>query len=108
MVDPEMQKQLEKIRDGALQQLMEKCRRRLELLGPRAGKLLNSRYHLYEWKNNRPPLRVYYRVFWDDSILMIFYELKTSEAKQRQTIAHILSRFGFRILYLLDKHTFLF
>lgn len=72
------------------QVILSKMFDKMEALGPRAGKLVDSRLFIYEMKAKRPPLRLY---FWHnaatDELYVFEYELKTSEGKQEKTISKI-------------------
>ena|SRR3989344_1274767 len=93
VVDKKVKKIVEKIKDQRFQELFKKCRKRLELLGPRGGQLLNNQYHLFEWKNYHPPLRVYFRIRTENEIIILSCEYKTSEKKQQETITRLLESF---------------
>ncbi|MBI4150571.1 hypothetical protein HY492_00435 [Candidatus Woesearchaeota archaeon] len=60
---------------------------RMELLGPRAGELIDGQLGLYEMKSMHPPIRLYYRHVRETNELEVFeYEMKTSPKKQKKTI----------------------
>ena len=60
---------------------------KLEQIGPRAGKLLDSKLFIYEIKAKSPPLRLYFQHIKNTDELYVFeYELKTNSKKQNQTI----------------------
>lgn len=59
---------------------------KIEELGPRAGKLIDSKLFLYEIKNKKPPIRLYFKHVKGYDIYVFEYELKTSEEKQNKTI----------------------
>ena len=66
---------------------------KIEENGPRAGKLLDSRLHIYEVKQLKPALRLYYRIMQEKSEAYVFlFEMKTSEKKQNETIDMLRSR----------------
>lgn len=63
---------------------------KIEELGPRAGKLIDSQLFIYEVKNKRPPIRLYFKHVKDSNKIYVFeYEIKTSEEKQQKTIFKI-------------------
>ena len=63
---------------------------KIELLGPNSGKLIDSHLFIYEIRNKRPPIRLYFKhVGKSDNIYIFEYELKTSEEKQRKSIFRI-------------------
>ncbi len=71
---------------SVLSQMLDK----IETLGPRAGKLIDSRLFIYEIKNKNPPIRLYFKPYKEDNRIYVFqYELKTSELKQQKTIEKI-------------------
>lgn len=87
-------KRLKKISSNQeLKNYFSKMFDRIEEFGPEAGKLLDSRLHLYEMKSIRPPLRLYYRhhIVTNDIILFEF-EMKTNPKKQQNTIKRIKRR----------------
>ena len=52
-----MIKQLKKTaKNNHLKQILTKLLDKLEFAGPNAGKLLDSQLHIYEVKNNSPPI----------------------------------------------------
>ena len=63
---------------------------KIEELGPRAGKLIDSRFFIYEIKLKSPPLRLYYKCNLSNNEIYVFeYEMKTSQERQRRTIEKI-------------------
>lgn len=89
--DEVMLGQLKKLgQDQKLRELLTKSFNKMELLGPRAGKLVDSHLFIYEIKLKHPPLRLYYAHMRETDELYVFeYEMKTSENKQQKTIAKI-------------------
>ena len=60
---------------------------KIEEDGSRAGKLLDSKIHLYEVKNKHPPLRLYFKPrVYTNEIYVFEFEMKTNEKKQQKTI----------------------
>ena len=86
--DAVMLAQLKKLGENKpLRALLGKMFDKMELLGPRAGQLIDSQLFLYEMKAKHPPLRLYYRHIRETDELHVFeYEMKTSPGKQRKTI----------------------
>jgi hypothetical protein len=86
--DEVMLAQLKKLgEDKQLRGLLSKMLDKMELLGPRAGELIDSHLFLYEMKSKRPPLRLYYKHVRETDELYVFeYEMKTSAQKQQKTI----------------------
>ena len=77
-------------RNNKIKELLSKIFDKIEELGPRAGKLLDSQLHIYEVKLKHPPLRLYYKHNLSTNEIYIFeYEMKTSEKKQNRTIEKI-------------------
>ena len=73
-----------------LRDLLTKMFDRIENLGPYAGELLDSRLHIYEIKNMKPPIRLYFRIIESTKEAYVFeYEVKTSQEKQTKTIQKI-------------------
>ena len=63
---------------------------RIELMGPDAGKLLDSKLFIYEIKSKTPPIRLYYKVKKETKECYVFeFEMKTNEKKQKTTIENI-------------------
>ncbi|MBU2459298.1 MAG: hypothetical protein KKB29_02970 [Nanoarchaeota archaeon] len=89
--DKTMIKQFKKEgQNNALREILSKTFNKIEELGPRAGKLLDSRLYIYEIKLRHPPLRLYYKHnILTDEIYIFEYEMKTSEKKQKGTIEKI-------------------
>lgn len=66
---------------------------RLEEHGPNAGKILDSRFQIYEIKMKHPPIRLYYKYnFITREIYVFEFEMKTSDTKQQRTIDKIRRR----------------
>lgn len=89
--DEVMLEQLKKLgTDQHIRSLLSKMFDRMEALGPRAGKLIDSHLFLYEMKAKQPPLRLYYKHMLEKNELYLFeYEMKTSKKKQKRTIQRI-------------------
>jgi hypothetical protein len=69
-----------------LSQLFDK----IETLGPRAGKLVDSHVFIYEIKLKSPPMRLYFQHRKDSTEIGVFeYEMKTSKKKQKRTIGKL-------------------
>lgn len=63
---------------------------KIEVYGSRAGKLLDSKLHIYEIKNKHTPLRIYFKPAKDSNEIYVFeYEMKTGKEKQQRTIGKI-------------------
>lgn len=66
---------------------------KLEIVGPYAGELLDSKLFLYEVKNKHPPLRLYFKHKKEtDEIYVFEFEMKTSREKQQNSINKIKNR----------------
>ena len=93
--DEVMLNQLKKLgSDINLRTILSKMFDKMELLGPRAGNLIDSKLFLYEIKSKSPPIRLYYIHVIDSDELYVFeYEMKTSENKQQKTINRIVQKF---------------
>jgi len=60
---------------------------KIEELGPRAGKLLDTKLNIYEIKSKRPPIRLYFKHARNTNQIYAFeYEMKTSTGRQQTTI----------------------
>jgi len=81
-------KQLQKAaKNQAVKQILIKMLDKIEILGPNAGKLLDSKLFIYETKNKHPPIRLYFNHDKETNEIILFeYEMKTSEEKQQNTI----------------------
>ena len=77
-------------RDSRLRVMLSTIFDKIEELGPRAGKLIDSHLFVYEIKLKSPPIRLYFKHVKDSNNIYLFeYELKTSEEKQKRTISRI-------------------
>ncbi len=77
-------------RDNNLKNIISRLLDKIELLGPFAGKLLDSKLHIYEVKNLRPPIRLYFKIIeYSQEVYVFEYEMKTSKGKQKNTINKI-------------------
>ncbi len=66
---------------------------KIEEHGPRAGDLIDSHLFIYEVKNKKPPIRLYYKHVKNSNKIYVFeYEIKTSEEKQRNTIFKLIDK----------------
>jgi len=94
--DDVMVKQLRKVsKNKDLKVLISKMLDRLELLVPLAGELLDPKLFLYEIKNMRPPIRLYYKHNKvNDEIYIFEFEMKTSTQKQKDTIKNLRNKYS--------------
>jgi len=94
--DDVMIKQLQKAaKNQQLKEILRNMLDELEEKGPQAGKLLDSHLFIYEIKNKHPPIRLYFKHNLQTSEIYVFeYEMKTSEEKQKLTIAKIRFKVG--------------
>jgi len=94
-------KQLKKeAKNNNIKQILSKMFDKLEIVGPYAGELLDSKLFIYEVKNKHPPIRLYFKHKKEtDEIYVFEFEMKTSEEKQQRTIEKIKDKL-FRTLYL--------
>ena len=86
--DPVFVKQWKKLeKDRLLKSILKKMLDKIELSGPDAGELLDPQLGLYELKNIRPPIRLYFQYKKSvDKFVIYEFEMKTSEDKQKGTI----------------------
>lgn len=84
-------KQLKKLGEKEeIRTIISNMLNKIEEFGPRAGKLIDSKLFIYEIKNKKPPIRLYFKHVQDSNDIYVFeYELKTSEEKQRRTIGKL-------------------
>ena len=82
-------KQLKQV-DNNIKEILTIMFDELENKGSDAGKLLDSHLFIYEIKNKRPPIRLYFKYKIQNSEIYIFeFEMKTSKRKQQKTINKI-------------------
>ena len=75
-----------------IQKILSKMFNKIETKGPSAGKLLDLKLSLYEIKNKKPPLRLYFEViFKDRKAEIIDFQMKTSKDNQNRFIELIKS-----------------
>jgi len=88
VLDDVILRQLRKAgKNKEVRNILSKIFDKIEELGPRAGKLLDSRLRIYEVKLKSPPIRLYYRHnIRTNDIYLFEYEMKTSKKKQQTTI----------------------
>ena len=73
-----------------IRDILSKSFDKIEELGPRAGKLLDSQLRIYEVKIKRPPIRLFFKHnVTTDEIYVFEYLMKTSEHKQQSIIDKI-------------------
>ncbi len=89
--DEIMIKQLHKAaKNQHIKQILTKMLDKIEIMGPNAGKLLDSKLFIYEVKSKHPPIRLYFKHnIRTDEIYVFEYEMKTSEERQQTTIEKI-------------------
>ena len=89
--DDIMIKQLKKAaKNKSIKVILTKMLDKIDLLGPDAGNLLDSRLFMYEVKNKHPPIRLYFKHNKNTDEIYIFeFEMKTSPEKQQKTIEKI-------------------
>lgn len=84
--DQVMIKQLRKAaKNNQIKHIISRMLDKLESMGPNAGKLLDSKLHLYEVKNMNPPIRLYFK-HKEGEIYIFEFEIKKSAKKQEETI----------------------
>jgi mRNA-degrading endonuclease RelE of RelBE toxin-antitoxin system len=92
---------------SSYKELIRKWFDELEKEGSKAGKLLDNHTWLYELKNKKPPLRLYYHYQESTGKVILFdIEMKTSEKKQNKLIRKLKYRI-FKFLHLLWYTPFL-
>ncbi len=81
-------KQLKKVaKNNQIKQILKNMFDKLELVGPFAGKLLDSQLFIYEVKNMHPPIRLYFKHNIKTNEIYVFeFEMKTDSEKQQNTI----------------------
>ena len=94
--DEAMLKQL-KGEDLQIERRLQKIFKKIVVLGPRAGVLIDVQDALYEVKQKSPPIRVYFCYDQEAGKIIIFeYEMKTSSEKQQLTINRLREKFRSR------------
>ena len=87
--DKVIKKQLTSV-DSLIKSLLTKLFDKMECLGPQAGNLIDSKLHLYEMKQKRPPIRLYFRYIFSTDELQVFeFEMKKRPIKQKKTISKL-------------------
>ena len=88
-------KQLKKAtKNNQVKQILKNMFDKLELVGPFAGKLLDSQLFIYEIKNMRPPVRLYFKHNIKTNEIYVFeFEMKTSSEKQQNTIEKLKKKY---------------
>lgn len=84
-------KQLKKeAKNQKIKQILRDMLDKLELIGDLAGKLLDSKLHIYEIKSMNPPIRLYFKYKKETKEIYVFeYQMKTSKDKQNKKIGQI-------------------
>lgn len=70
--------------------ILSKMLNKIELLGPLAGNLLDSKLHIYEIKNMRPPIRLYYKIVEPKKEAIYSYELTSLNNVSKVRFVYIL------------------
>ena len=90
LIDESCKKKIEKIRYKKIGKIISKWLNEIEVKGEKAGKLLNSKFHLYEKKISKPSLRLYYQIILKkNKAYIINFEIKKSKEKQNKLIEKI-------------------
>ena len=84
-------KQLKKAgKNNQLREMLSKMFDKIELVGPMAGELIDSKLFIYEIKSKHPPIRIYFKHNKLTNEIYVFeFEMKTSQKKQKKTIDRI-------------------
>lgn len=92
--DEVMLSQLKKLgKNQELKTRISKMLDKIEVMGPRAGKLLDAKLSIYEVKSKRPPIRLYFKHVKNTNEIYVFeYEIKTSAERQWDTIEKLKRR----------------
>jgi hypothetical protein len=103
-------KQISKTKNNNIKNIISNLLDKLEVLGPLAGKLLDSKLQFYELKNKKPAIRIYFKVSPNKNIILIGgFEIKKSKGRQNKTIDRIKDLFRYlialwcRLFLLLDS-----
>lgn len=73
-----------------IKEILIKMLHKIELLGPYAGELLDSKLFLYEIKNKHPPFHLYYKHKRETNEIYVFeFEMRTSLQKQKKPISRL-------------------
>lgn len=96
--------QLKKLgKNESVRVILSKMFDKIEEKGNKAGKLIDSKLFIYEMKNKKPPIRLYFKpVIGSKDIYLFQYEIKTSKKKQKFTI----DKLKFKVRGILDKLKF--
>ena len=74
-----------------IKDLVSKMLDKIEEKGPKAGKLLDPTFNLYEIKSKKPPLRLYFEIIFEGKYAEIIdFEMKRSQTKQKTLIRKII------------------
>ena len=86
--DDVMVKQLKKAaKNQHIKEILTNMLNKLELSGPDAGELLDTKLSIYEVKLKHPPIRLYFKHNKATNESYVFeFEMKTSPEKQKATI----------------------
>jgi len=89
--DDVMIKQLKQAaKNQNIKQIITNWLNELESDGHLAGKLLDSKLHLYEMRINNPPLRLYYKYNALTKEIYVFeFKMKTNAKTQQETIGKL-------------------
>src|SRR3989338_9087987 len=89
--DEVMAKQLKRAaKNQHIRSILSKMFDKLEIVGPLAGELLDSKLFIYELKNKHPPIRLYFKHNVQTNEIYVFeFEMKTSQETQSRTIAKL-------------------
>ncbi|MFH1400047.1 MAG: hypothetical protein ABIH41_00875 [Nanoarchaeota archaeon] len=80
-------------RNKKIKEILSAMLDKLEDKGPETGNLLDTKLHIYELKNKRPPLRLYYKENLGTEEIFIFaFDMKTGARKQQKAIDSIRKR----------------
>jgi mRNA-degrading endonuclease RelE of RelBE toxin-antitoxin system len=95
-------KQLKKLnKNNQIKSIISKMFDNLESNGGTIGKMLNNQLMLFELKNKRPSIRLYYKIMANNiEIYILEYELKKNKKKQIITIERLKTKIRDLFLYI--------
>lgn len=78
------------IKNREVREILSKMFDKIEEKGPKAGKLLDPKLKLYEMKNKRPPIRMYFEYDKSTGEITIFeFHMKKSDNEQKGIISKL-------------------
>lgn len=91
--------------NSEVQKILKKKLDKLESKGCH-GKIIDAKFSIYELKNKKPAIRLYFYPRGDSEIRILGFQIKKSDGSQKKYIKELLKRFTILSLFLYKSYFF--